>query len=178
DAASFGIAAKLAKGQRAFSIRIAEDEIVGGFLQSGDFVDVVAVIPGTVFAARTAGEVPDRSTSILLLQNVQVLAVGENLASTGKAQTTARTVSLALNPDQASRLALAQRFGKVSLTTRRPGDEIIISTPAISLADLVPQGGHQSLAPELPQQPQATRAPAGIPYYAGTQVRRAGWSRP
>lgn len=178
DAASLGIAAKLAKGQRAFSIRIAEDEIVGGFLQSGDFVDVVAVIPGTVFAARTAGEVPDRSTSILLLQNVQVLAVGENLASTGKAQTTARTVSLALNPDQASRLALAQRFGKVSLTTRRPGDETIIPAPAISLADIVPQGGRQGPTPKPSQQLRITRAPAGIPYYAGTQVTRAGWNRP
>src|SRR5690606_16513189 len=70
DAASLGIAAKLAKGQRAFSIRIVEDEIVGGFLQSGDRVDVLTVIPGTVFPARAAADVPDRSRSVLLLQNI------------------------------------------------------------------------------------------------------------
>ena len=175
DAASLGITAKLAKGQRAFSIRIAEDEIVGGFLQSGDHVDVVTVIPGSVFAAKAASEVPDRSTSVLLLQNVQVLAVGENLVSTGKVQTNARTVSLALDPDQASRLALAQRFGRVSLTIRRPGDDAIIQTPTVSLNDIMPQS-LSGAAPAPRQQPNA--APAGIPFYAGTQVARAGWSRP
>jgi pilus assembly protein CpaB len=173
DAASLGIAAKLAKGQRAFSIRIVEDEIVGGFLQSGDHVDVLTVIPGTVFPARTAGDVPDRSRSVLLLQNILVLAVGENLAGTGNVQSQARTITLALEPVQASRLALAQRFGKVALTIRHPGDETNTETPAVSLNDIVPQA-----APEPRQRPGRVQAPAGIPFYAGSRVTRAGWSRP
>lgn len=173
DAASLGIAAKLAKGQRAFSIRIVEDEIVGGFLRSGDHVDVLTVIPGTVFPARNAGEVPDRSTSVLLLQNILVLAVGENLTNPGNVQSQARTITLALEPVEASRLALAQRFGKVALTIRHPGDETNTETPAVSLNDIVPRVGS-----EPRQQPGRAQTPAGIPFYAGNRVTRAGWSKP
>ena len=177
DSASLGIAAKLAKGQRAFSIRVAEDEIIGGFLQGGDHVDVLTVVPGTVFAAKTAGDVPDRSTSLLLLQNIQVLAVGENLSSMGNVQSNARTISLALEPDQAARLALAQRFGKVTLTIRHPGDETLVEAPAISLSDIVPQTVHQTV-PEQRPQPKAAHAPAGVPFYAGTRITSIGWSKP
>lgn len=173
DASSLGIAAKLTQGQRAFAIRVAEDEIVGGFLQSGDHVDIVSVIPGTVFPGRNAGDVPDRSTSVLLLQNILVLAVGENLTSTTTVQPTARTISLALAPDQASRLALAQRFGKVALTIRHPGDDAITEARSVSLNDIVPQA-----ASPQPQRPKAARAPAGIPFYAGTRVTRTGWGKP
>lgn len=177
DSASLGIAAKLAKGQRAFSIRVAEDEIIGGFLQGGDHVDVLTVVPGTVFAAKSASDVPDRSISVLLLQNIQVLAVGENLSSIGNVQTNARTISLALAPDQAARLALAQRFGKVTLTIRHPGDETLVETPAVSLNDIVPQVVHQA-APKQRSQPKAARAPAGVSFYAGTRVTSMGWSKP
>lgn len=172
DAASLGIAARLTKGQRAFSIRVTEDEIVGGFLQTGDHVDILAVIPGSVFPAKTASDVPDRSKSVVLLQNILVLAVGENLAGTSGAQTSARTISLALEPDQASRLVLVQRFGKVSLTIRRPGDETLLDTATVSLDDIV---ADPVAAP--PRKP-AARAPAGIPFFAGTRVTSAGWTRP
>jgi Flp pilus assembly protein CpaB len=102
-----------------------------------------------------------------------VLAVGENLADTGNVQSHARTITLALEPVQASRLALAQRFGKVALTIRYPGDETNTETPAVSLNDIVPQA-----APEPRQQPKRLQAPASIPFYAGSRVTRTGWSRP
>ncbi len=41
DAAAAGIGARVPLGERAFSIRVVEDEIVGGFLQSGDHVDII-----------------------------------------------------------------------------------------------------------------------------------------
>jgi pilus assembly protein CpaB len=49
DVSTLGIAARVLPGQRAFSIRVGEDDIVGGFLQSGDHIDVFATIPGSVF---------------------------------------------------------------------------------------------------------------------------------
>jgi Flp pilus assembly protein CpaB len=93
DPSTLGIAAHVRPGQRAFSIRIAEDEIVGGFLQSGDHVDVFATIPGSVFPTKDSADVPDRSSAVLLLQNIAVLAVGENPATRGSIQSSARTVS-------------------------------------------------------------------------------------
>ncbi len=77
DVAAVGIASRVTMGHRAFSMRVAEDDIVGGFLQSGDRVDITAIIPGSVFPAKNAQDLSDRSQSVLLLQNILILAVGE-----------------------------------------------------------------------------------------------------
>jgi Flp pilus assembly protein CpaB len=157
-----GIAAQVAPGERAFSIRVAEDEIVGGFLQSGDRVDIFATLPGSLFPARNAQSVPDRSQTLLLLQQIQVLAVGETRATKGAVQSGARTVSLSLTPTALARLALAQRFGKISLAIRNPHDAVKVAPEHATLADLVPLPGH------------ARGRSNGIPIYAGTH---RGWSR-
>jgi pilus assembly protein CpaB len=156
DAASLGIAARVPEGERAFSIRVAEDEIVGGFLQSGDHVDIFATIPGSAFPAIDAQTMPDRSQAVLLQQNVLVLAVGENPATRGSVQAAARTVTLSLPPARLARVTLALRFGKVSLAIRRPGDTEVAEVANATLTDLVP-----------PPRPAAQRQHDGIPFYAG-----------
>jgi pilus assembly protein CpaB len=170
DPSTLGIAAHVRPGQRAFAIRIAEDDIVGGFLQSGDHVDVFATIPGSVFPSKTAADVPDRSQSVLLLQNILVLAVGENPATHGSVQSSARTVSLELTPDGLARLALAERFGKVSLAIRKPGDDAVAQSSSAVLADLLP-GMARDNTPE-PQvartEPVRRHSASGIPVYLGT----------
>ena len=108
-----GITAHLAEGQRAFAMRVAEDDIVGGFLQSGDRVDILAIVPGSAFPQKDSLNAPDRSDALLLLQDIPVLAVGTNLSNAGTLQTDAHTVSLSLTPDQLVRLTLALRLGKV-----------------------------------------------------------------
>jgi pilus assembly protein CpaB len=155
-ATDIGIAARVAPGERAFSIRVAEDEIVGGFLQSGDRVDIFATLPGSLFPARNAQAQPDRSQTLLLLQQIQVLAVGETLATKGAVQSGARTVSLSLTPIALARLALAQRFGKISLAIRNPHDAARVAPERATLADLVPLPGH------------ARGRTGGIPIYVGT----------
>lgn len=167
DPAEVGIAAHVPVGQRAFSLRVAEDEIVGGFLQSGDHVDIFATIPGSVFSAMDAQVLGDRSQALLLLQNVQVLAVGENPATRGSIQAGARTVSLALAPKDLARLSLALRYGKVSLAIRKPGDMAMSDGATATLDDLVRR-------PVADQPVAAPRArPAGIPFYSGTHVALA-----
>ena len=163
DVATVGIGARVPAGERAFSINVTEDEIVGGFLQSGDRVDVFATIPGSVFPTIGAQNLPDRSQAVLLLQNVQVLAVGENPATRGSVQASARTVSLSLPPKQLARLTLALRYGKVSLAIRKPGDNGVAGPATATLADL------------LPAQPVSAPAarparPRGIPFYTGAHT--------
>lgn len=167
-----GISTHLVAGQRAFSIRVAEDDIVGGFLQSGDRVDVIATIPGAAFPQKDLMNVADRSSVLLLLQDIAVLAVGNSLTATGAAQTDARTVSLSLAPDQLVRLGLALRLGRVSLAIRRPGDDSISTTVPATLADLVP-AERATPAPQL-HQVAAKSSGFQIPFYAGahaTQMR-------
>jgi pilus assembly protein CpaB len=163
DTASLGIAARVPEGERAFSIRVSEDEIVGGFLQSGDHVDIFATIPGSVFPAMGAQNVPDRSQSVLLLQNVLVLAVGENPATRGSVQAGARTVTLSLPPPQLARLTLALRFGKASLAVRKPGDNGMAEPANATLTDLIPA------APARPVRTAERPRDNAIPFYAGAR---------
>lgn len=41
-----GVAALVAAGERAFSVRVSEDQIAGGFLRVNDHVDVFVTLPG------------------------------------------------------------------------------------------------------------------------------------
>ena len=166
-----GIAGQVAAGQRAFAIRVAQDEIVGGFLQSADRVDVLATIPGSVFPTKDAQDHPDRSRTVLLLQDILVLAVGENLATKGVVQPTAQTVSLSLTPPQLSRLTLALRFGKISLAIRNPGDRELARTASVTLADLVPDWTETAkpASPARPAAPVHSRV-SGILLYSGTRT--------
>ncbi len=134
-----GVSALLPEGQRAFSIRVSEDQIIGGFLRVNDHVDVFVTLPGSVFPETTSAErrEADKSRATLLLQNVTVLAVGEKLSTKGAdAIGGVRTVSLAIAPEAVARLALADRLGKVALAIRNPSDMTTAPESSVSLADL------------------------------------------
>lgn len=138
-----GIAALVPEGQRAFAIRVAEEDIVGGFLQAGDHVDVFATFPGAVYgqqggAGQRGG---DRSQSTLLLQDMQVLAVGAALSSKGiDVNSGVRTVTVAASPDALARLALAGRLGQLTLAIRNPADKNVVAAETVALDDLRPGG--------------------------------------
>lgn len=142
DPASAGIAALVPAGQRAFAIRVAEEDIVGGFLQAGDRVDVFATFPGAVYGQQGGGIGPregDRSRSSLLLQDMQVLAVGPLLSNKGTdVNSGARTVTVAAAPDALARLALAGRLGHITLAIRNPSDRELAPAETVALDDLGP----------------------------------------
>lgn len=164
DASALGIAAHVPPGERAFSIRVTEDEIVGGFLQSGNRVDVFATIPSSAFPNKGTMDNSDRSRAIALLQDVLVLAVGENPETRGTVQTEARTVSLSLAPDALARLALAQRIGKVSLAIRKPGDDTKTEAATATLSDLVPA------SPQSSMPASRSKDATHIPFYSGART--------
>lgn len=170
-----GIATQLNPGQRAFSVRVSEDDIVGGFVQPGYRVDVLTTIPGSVQPQKDAPNFPDRSKAIILLQNVLVLAVGASLSDSGSAQADARTVSLSLAPDQLAKLTLALRLGRVSLAIRKPGDNAIADTSAATLQDIL--GEEKQTAEQPSPTGSASIRPAahrGIPVYLGPRVVLSG----
>lgn len=166
DPAAAGIAALVPPGQRAFAIRVVEEDIVGGFLQAGDRVDALVTIPGTVYGGQQLGQNNvDRSKSALLLQDMQVLAVGPVLSSTGTdVNSAARTVTVAAPPEALTRLALAARLGHITLAIRNPADRDLAPAEVVALEDLRP--GATSASPSL--EAEAER-PAGhrITIYSG-----------
>ena len=168
DKVAAGVSALLPEGQRAFSIRVTEDQIIGGFLRTNDRVDIFVTLPGSVFPKDTAADSreADQSRATLLLQNVVVLAVGDMLSTKGPdAINGVRTVSLAIAPEAVARLALADRLGKVSLAIRNPSDQTVAANASVGLADLgmVP-GAEAPLAPA-----KKAAAPTGhrITVYSG-----------
>lgn len=134
-----GVAALVATGERAFSVRVGEDQIVGGFLRVNDRVDVFVTLPGALRAqsADPAHGEGDQSKSALLLQNIAVLAVGEKLVTSGPdALNGVRTVTLAVTPNAVARLALADRLGRIALAIRNPSDREVAPQGLVGLSDL------------------------------------------
>jgi hypothetical protein len=58
----------------------------------------------------------------------------------GEERTIAKTVSLMLTPEQASKLSLAEQIGEVSLIPRNPDDDAIASWAEMKIEDLLGDG--------------------------------------
>ncbi|MFA7639836.1 MAG: Flp pilus assembly protein CpaB, partial [Parvibaculum sp.] len=177
DPANAGIAALVPEGQRAFAIRVAEEDIAGGFLQAGDHVDVFVTLPGAVYGqqAGLGGQREDQSKSALLLQDMQVLAVGPELSPrNGGTQGAARTVTLAAPPAALARLALAGRLGQVTLAIRNPGDKEMAPAEIVELNDLRPGS-----APVADRKGEGDSAPQGhrVTIYSGASQTAVTTSR-
>ncbi len=155
--ASVGLSGHIPESLRAYAIPVSEADIAGGFVQAGDHVDLYVTLPGGLFADVSGKKQNDRSKAALLLQSVEVLAVGDKLKSDGSATPSVRTVTLALSPADLAKVALAARLGNISFAIRNPADD---QTEPASRAEL------SSL---LGQPPASRKTGSGfsVPFYAG-----------
>ena len=158
-----GLSARIPATYRAYSIPVSEADIAGGFVQAGDRVDLFVTLPGALFAQGSGQKPDDRSKASLLLQSVQVLAVGAKLKSDGAATPSVRTVTVALSPADLSKVALATRLGTITFAIRNPVDDAAESASSAELSSLVgepvPEKAH----------PKGAKRAAGIPFYAGRE---------
>ncbi|ODS92267.1 MAG: Flp pilus assembly protein CpaB [Erythrobacter sp. SCN 62-14] len=126
------LAMRVPIGKRAVSIETNSEIAVAGLIRPGNVVDVQVVYPG--MDALTSARAQGRSRSETVLQSIQVLAVGELvLGETGGSDGVAppaRTVTLALTPDEVGMLALAKNTGLILLSLRNPLD--------VAMADTIP----------------------------------------
>ena len=96
---------------RAMAIEVDAETAVGGFVTPGDRVDVVM----------TTGSAQEMR-AVTILQNIRVIGVDQESDEQTDQPVVARTVTVAVTPDQVQRLALAQRAGRLSLTLRSVDD--------------------------------------------------------
>jgi pilus assembly protein CpaB len=108
------IAALLPEGMRAASVRINDVSGVSGFVQPNDSVDVLIT--------RTVPE-SNKQITDMLLQNVRVIAIGQDSKGAEGKPTLANTATLQVDPLAAQKLALAQEVGSLSLVLRKPGEQ-------------------------------------------------------
>jgi len=115
-----GITTRLAKGMRAFAIKVDVASGVSGFLRPGDAVDVY----WTGQVAGVEGEV-----TRLIESTIRIVAVDQTATDDGSAPTIiARTVTVEASPEQVARLAQAQATGRLALSLVGSGDEVRAGT--------------------------------------------------
>ena len=116
------MAATLPAGMRAVAINIDSQGATsaGGFILPNDRVDVIRTYREESKAAPGGnGGTSDSYVSETLLQNVRVLAIGQNVQQKdGQTVVVGSNATLALDPVQAETIVLAQRTGQLSLTLR------------------------------------------------------------
>jgi Flp pilus assembly protein CpaB len=133
------LALRTPAGKRAFSINIDSLSAVGGLVNPGDYVDIIAQL-----------DMPDpvnnktENITSLIFQNILILAVGTNLQAPGgyEKQQASRslTITLALTPEEAGLMAFVQKNGRMQFVLRAPAEtetQMLQAASWSALADYV-----------------------------------------
>ncbi len=106
-------------GKRAYTVRIDPLSAVGGMINPGDFVDILAHM-------NMPDPVSNKSEQItsIVFQNVKVLAVGTNLQATGgyeqQSAAGALNITFAFSPEEAGLMSFMEKNGQLQLVLRAP----------------------------------------------------------
>ena len=119
--ADAGVASRLGRGMRAFTINVDVASGVSGFLRPGDRVDVY----WTGRSAAREGERRGREITRLIQSALQIIAVDQTADSDRSTPTIARTITVKATPTQVAALAQAQATGKLSLSLVGSGDDTV-----------------------------------------------------
>lgn len=127
-----GLAALIPANMRAMAVRV--DDVVGvaGFIHPDDRVDVLV----TMTPPRPGAE----TTTKVFMQNVKVLAVGQEVEANDQARmhaSPATVATLLVSPHDAERLALASATGRLLLTLRSWTDSQPVNTEGAFPDELV-----------------------------------------
>jgi pilus assembly protein CpaB len=129
--AGAGLTSAIPDGMRAVGVKVNDVIGVAGFVLPGSRVDVI--LSGSPDINGTQNDLMSK----VILENIQVLSAGQNIArdSDGKAQNV-QVVTLLVSPDESEKLALASTDGKIQLALRNPLDLKNPSPVAIRRASL------------------------------------------
>lgn len=149
-----GLSSVIPEGYRAMTVKV--DDVVGisGFIMPGALVDIVVVIQ----PPKNSGQ--DDRISKIVLQNIKVLANGQNIdkPKSDREVERVKAVTLQVTPEQAEKLALATTEGKLQLVMRNSVDQADEQTPGANKQRLL-SGETAMIAPE----PGTSAAPKPAP---------------
>jgi pilus assembly protein CpaB len=109
----------LSPGARAIAIPVAIGGAGTGLLYPGDRVDIIL----TQKFNDSAAPLTRRSVSETVAGNLRVLVIDAMDSKTTAGNTSGRTVTLEVTPDQAEKINVATELGKLSLTLRGVGPD-------------------------------------------------------
>lgn len=141
-----GLNAIVPRQQRAISVEIGNGEAVAGFLEPGDMVDMLVTLEDVSQDALGGTTVTET-----LLQEVFVLAVNDR-ASKGTADDASKrdTVTFLVAPQDAEKVAHAERIGELRLSLRpRMDHSLLVREPIVR--EVIPRPVvRRTRAPEAP----------------------------
>jgi pilus assembly protein CpaB len=137
-----GITSQLQRGMRAFAISVDVSSGVSGFLRPGDHVDVYWT--GGVRSGTGRGE---QEITRLIEPSIELIAVDQSASTEINGATIARTVTVAVQPEQVAALAQAQTTGRLSLSLVGAGDDTVASVIEVNQRSLLGLGEQQLPAP-------------------------------
>jgi pilus assembly protein CpaB len=130
---------KVPPGMRAFSVKVNEVVGVGGFLVPDSRVDVIVT---TSPFQKDQGLI-----SKIVLEDVRVLAAGQAIEQKDNKPVTVNTVTLAVTPEEAEKLALASNDGNIQLILRGFADTEKVMTGGVDKARLLSPVRNAPVAP-------------------------------
>ena len=156
-----GITSQLARGMRAFAIKVDSMSGVSGFLRPGDRVDVYWTGNIGRGGMRTEGD-SEGDVTKLIEAGVKLIAVDQSANSDVTEASIARTVTVVVRPDQVAALAQAQATGRLALSLVGTGDD--------TTADIIEVDQRQLLG--LASAPMAE--PVAVQQVCTIRTRRGG----
>src|SRR5215472_15438575 len=129
-----GLSSVIPDGYRAMTVKV--DDVVGvsGFILPGALVDIVVVIK----PPKNTGQ--EDMISKIVLQNIKVLASGQNIdkpKNDRDVERTPKAVTLQVTPEQAEKLALASSEGRLQLVMRNSIDQTDADTRGANKTSLL-----------------------------------------
>lgn len=124
------------KGMRAVTIAVNEVIQAGGFINPGDFVDVIVTFQEKD-KQMNSGVVHYQQYTKTILQKVQVLGVGQNMVEVQNGTALTASVTLALTLEDAEKLVLSEESGTLRLALRPTMEDGIVNTPGAVRDDLM-----------------------------------------
>jgi pilus assembly protein CpaB len=136
-----GLMSTIPEGFRAVSVKVNDVIGVAGFVTPNSRVDVI------LSGSPTSGNI---EMAKVFLENIQVLAAGQNVTSDDNGRPmNVQVVTLLVTPEQSEALALAQVDGRLQLALRNPLDQTEKKPNAVRREHLF-QGGTVAPAPPTP----------------------------
>lgn len=144
-----GLAGLIAEGKRAVTIPVDSVKGVGGFIQPGDFVDIV-------LTREVEGDDEEESVAKIMMENVKVLSVDQDAGSRSSTARVASSVTLETDTKGAQKIALALNVGRLSLLLRGAGDTASGNTRELTAGNLDDQQNGDGFLSFLNSGPKTT----------------------
>lgn len=120
------LAASLEHGMRAVAIDVKAATMVGGFINPGDYVDVLLTYQVKIkgLDREEMQATINKYATETIIKNVKILAIDQTSDKKDDKVKVGRTVTLAVKTEEAEVLALASKMGDLSLSLRPIGEEV------------------------------------------------------